>query len=44
MTPVGYTLSRAPGKIETVLTFNPLSGLFELTRWCLLDMSSPFCR
>ena len=38
LTPVGFTLATAPGKVERVLTFNPLSGLFELTRWCLLDM------
>ena len=38
LTPVGFTLATAPGKVETVLTFNPLSGLFELTRWCLLDI------
>ena len=36
LTPVGYSLATAPGKVETVLTFNPLSGLFELTRWSLL--------
>jgi lipopolysaccharide transport system permease protein len=37
LTPVGYALSSAPGKTKDVLTFNPLSGLFELTRWCLLN-------
>jgi lipopolysaccharide transport system permease protein len=39
LTPVGYSLASAPGKTETVLTFNPLTGIFELTRWCLLDTS-----
>jgi lipopolysaccharide transport system permease protein len=38
LTPVGYSLSTAPGKVETVLAFNPLSGLMEITRWCLLDI------
>lgn len=37
LTPVGFSLSTAPGRVEDVLTFNPLSGLLELTRWCLLD-------
>jgi lipopolysaccharide transport system permease protein len=36
LTPVGYALSSAPGKTEAVLAFNPLTGIFELTRWCLL--------
>jgi lipopolysaccharide transport system permease protein len=39
LTPVGYALSSAPGRTEAVLTFNPLTGIFELTRWCLLDTS-----
>jgi lipopolysaccharide transport system permease protein len=37
LTPVGYGLASAPGRVEDVLTFNPLTGLLELTRWCLLD-------
>jgi lipopolysaccharide transport system permease protein len=42
LTPVGFSLAEAPGKVETVLTFNPLSGLMELTRWSLLgtDMTT----
>jgi lipopolysaccharide transport system permease protein len=42
LTPVGYALASAPGNTKDVLTFNPLSGLFELTRWSLLgtDLSS----
>jgi lipopolysaccharide transport system permease protein len=38
LTPVGYSLSTAPGKVETVLSFNPLSGLMEVTRWSLLGI------
>jgi lipopolysaccharide transport system permease protein len=38
LTPVGFSLATAPGKVESVLSFNPLSGLLELTRWCLLDI------
>ena len=38
LTPVGFSLATAPGKVESVLTFNPLSGLLELTRWCMLDI------
>jgi ABC-type polysaccharide/polyol phosphate export permease len=34
---VGFALSSAPGKTKDVLTFNPLSGIFELTRWSLLN-------
>jgi lipopolysaccharide transport system permease protein len=37
LTPVGFALASAPGRTQDVLTFNPLSGLFEVTRWCLLD-------
>lgn len=37
LTPVGYSLASAPGKVETVLSFNPLTGMHELMRWCLLD-------
>lgn len=37
LTPVGFSLATAPGKVETVLTFNPLTGLHELMRWCILD-------
>lgn len=37
LTPVGFSLATAPGRVQDVLTFNPLSGLLELTRWCILD-------
>jgi lipopolysaccharide transport system permease protein len=36
LTPVGFSLATAPGKVQTLLTLNPLSGLLELTRWCVL--------
>jgi lipopolysaccharide transport system permease protein len=40
LTPVGFSLASAPGKTQDVLTFNPLSGLFELTRWSLLGIDT----
>jgi ABC-type polysaccharide/polyol phosphate export permease len=36
LTPVGYPLAGAPSNLEKVLALNPLSGVFELWRWCLL--------
>ena len=44
LTPVGFTLATAPGKVERVLTFNPLSGLFDRTRCACSTWSSPPCR
>lgn len=41
LTPVGYPLSTAPGKVHDVLVFNPLTGLLELTRWALIGGFTP---
>jgi ABC-type polysaccharide/polyol phosphate export permease len=38
VSPVGYALYGAPSNIHTFLTLNPVSGLIEAWRWCLLDM------
>jgi ABC-type polysaccharide/polyol phosphate export permease len=36
LSPIGYPASAAPPGIATVLTLNPLTGLIETWRWCLL--------
>lgn len=38
VTPVGFSYFSAPGKVQDVLALNPLTGLLELARWCLLDI------
>jgi ABC-type polysaccharide/polyol phosphate export permease len=38
VTPVGYSLEGAPANIKAVIELNPVSGLIEAWRWCLLDM------
>jgi lipopolysaccharide transport system permease protein len=39
VSPVGYPLQGAPRNIHTLLTINPVSGLIEVWRWALLDIS-----
>jgi lipopolysaccharide transport system permease protein len=41
LTPVGYSLSNAPGHTYDVLVANPLTGLLEVTRWSLLGTHLP---
>jgi lipopolysaccharide transport system permease protein len=36
VSPVGYPIQGAPANIQTFLTINPVSGLIEAWRWCLL--------
>lgn len=36
LTPVGYPIAFAPETLQALLAFNPLSGILELWRWCLL--------
>jgi lipopolysaccharide transport system permease protein len=36
LSPVGYPLSEAPDSLEWLLVINPVSGLIEAWRWCLL--------
>ena len=38
VTPVGYSLASAPDNLQTLLQLNPLTGLLELWRWCMLDL------
>ena len=38
VTPVGYPLSGSPANIQTLLTFNPVTGIIEAWRWALLGM------
>jgi ABC-type polysaccharide/polyol phosphate export permease len=38
VTPVGYPIDGAPANIQAILTVNPISGVIEGWRWCLLDM------
>lgn len=38
VTPVGYPIDGAPKNIERFLTLNPISGVIEAWRWCLLDI------
>jgi lipopolysaccharide transport system permease protein len=40
VSPVGYPLQGAPRNIHTLLTVNPISGLIEIWRWALLDISA----
>lgn len=37
-TPVGYPIEGAPANIKTLLMLNPLSGLIDVWRWCLLGI------
>lgn len=37
LTPVGYPISHAPETLKVLLSVNPLSGIMESWRWCLLD-------
>jgi lipopolysaccharide transport system permease protein len=41
VSPVGYSLAGAPKNIHTLLILNPVTGLIEAWRWCLLDMPNP---
>jgi ABC-type polysaccharide/polyol phosphate export permease len=41
VTPVGYGLEQAPAHIHTLLMLNPLTGLIEAWRWCLIDLPNP---
>lgn len=41
VTPVGYGLEGAPSNIHTLLALNPVSGIIEAWRWCLVDLPSP---
>jgi len=36
LTPVAYPLSEASPSLQTVLACNPMTGVLELWRWCLL--------
>jgi ABC-type polysaccharide/polyol phosphate export permease len=38
LTPVGYSLVNTPGRLGTILSLNPVSGLIEAWRWTLLDL------
>lgn len=38
VTPVGYSIAHAPPHIRTLLALNPVSGVIESLRWCLLGM------
>jgi lipopolysaccharide transport system permease protein len=38
VTPVGYPIQGTPANIEKVLTINPISGVIEGWRWCILDI------
>lgn len=37
VTPVGYSASQAGGAVETLININPLTGIIDAWRWCLLD-------
>jgi homopolymeric O-antigen transport system permease protein len=39
LSPVGYPLDAAPANLRTLLSINPVSGLIESWRWCVLGMS-----
>jgi ABC-type polysaccharide/polyol phosphate export permease len=41
VTPVGYGLRGAPANIHTLLALNPVSGIIEAWRWCLVDLPNP---
>jgi lipopolysaccharide transport system permease protein len=41
ITPVGYSLEGAPANIHTLLLLNPVTGLIEAWRWCVLDLADP---
>lgn len=41
VSPVGYSLEGAPQNIHTLLLINPVSGLIEAWRWCVLDIPHP---
>jgi homopolymeric O-antigen transport system permease protein len=41
ISPVGYGLEGAPSNIHTLLLINPVTGLIEAWRWCLLDLPNP---
>jgi lipopolysaccharide transport system permease protein len=41
VSPVGYSLEGAPKNIHILLTLNPVSGLIEAWRWCILDIPNP---
>jgi ABC-type polysaccharide/polyol phosphate export permease len=39
LTPIGYSVVGQPSHIVTLLSINPLTGLIEVARWCLLGTS-----
>jgi ABC-type polysaccharide/polyol phosphate export permease len=40
LTPVAYPLSEVPSPLATVLAINPLTGMIEAWRWCLLGSAA----
>jgi homopolymeric O-antigen transport system permease protein len=40
ISPVGYDLATAPSNIKIVLSINPVTGIIEAWRWCLLGMDA----
>lgn len=41
VTPVGYGLKGAPSNIHALLAINPVSGIIEAWRWCLVGLPGP---
>jgi len=41
VTPVGYGLRGAPSNIHVLLAINPVSGIIEAWRWCVIDLPHP---
>ena len=39
ISPVGYDVSSAPKNIQTLVALNPVTGLIEGWRWCILGMA-----
>lgn len=44
VTPAGYTLARIPEQFQTLYALNPLVGIIEGMRWCLLNGMDGFPR
>jgi lipopolysaccharide transport system permease protein len=44
LTPVGYTAARIPSEWQTIYALNPLVGIIEGLRWCLLNGLGGFPR
>ena len=40
MTPIIYPLNILPQKLQSILVFNPMTGIVQAIRWCVIGNNS----